>query len=122
MVCSISATRLEWPRVVRLLPRRAKAKSGTSSIIADRTRSESDQPKRSISPWLSGAKTNMPAEPAAVPRPKTKERCSAETRRAKAARTMPKEPAATPSPTRTPEPMVSQSGVGATAVMARPAA
>ncbi len=49
----------------------------------------------------------MPAEPAAVPSPKAKLRCSGATLRANAARTMPKEPEATPRPTSTPPPRCS---------------
>ena len=43
-----------------------------------------------------------PDEPAAVPSPKTMERFSADTLRAKAARMMPNEPAAIPRPISTP--------------------
>ncbi len=87
-----------------------------TSIMTLMMTSVSDQPKLSISPWLIGAKRNMPAEPAAVPRPNTKLRRSAGTWRAKAASTMPKPPAATPSPTSTPPPIDSISGLSAIAI------
>ncbi len=59
------------------LPASGIAISGTASIAAPSQTRLSDQPSRPISPWLIGAKTNMPAEPAAVPRPKANERRSA---------------------------------------------
>ena len=95
------------------LPRNGIARTGIRSIIADNTSKLSDQPRLPIKPCEIGGKINMPAEPAAVPRPNTRERFSALTRRAIEARIMPKEQAAMPSPTSTPPPIYNQVGVAA---------
>ena len=58
----------------------------------------------------------MPADPAAVPMPKTIERFSGGVWRAKAASTIENEPAATPRPTSTPPPMCSIVGLSAIAI------
>ncbi len=79
------------------LPRRGTASSGTTSIItAMMSRACPTSQQASIRPWPIGANRNMPAEPAAVPMPKTIERFSGGVCRANAASTMEKEPAATP--------------------------
>jgi len=64
----------------------------------------------------------MPAEPAAVPMPKARERCSGDTLRAKAESTTPNEPAAIASPINTPPPMCSHMGDPAFAIKSRPPA
>ena len=81
-----------------------------------------DQPKPAISVCPNGAKTSCPMEPAAVPTPNTMVRFSGGTRRLKAASTMEKEAAAMPRPIITPAERLSQSGLGAQAISARPAA
>ena len=74
------------------------ASTGIASVTTASTSSASAQPKVWISVCPSGAKTNWPIEPAAVPMPKTIERFSGGTRRPKAASTMEKDAAAMPRP------------------------
>ena len=76
------------PSAVRRAPSRARESRASST---PRIVSACAQPKVWISAWPSGAKTNCPIEPAAVPMPKTIERLSAGTRRPKAASTIEKE-------------------------------
>ena len=118
MLCSISACEI-LPELE--LPRSGMARSGIITIIEPITISACDQPKRAMNSWLSGAKINMPAEPAAVPRPKAKERCCGVTWRAKADKMMPNPPAPMPSPINEP-PRYSSKCVAAVAMRTNPAA
>ena len=58
------------------LPRSGMASNGIASMIIASVMRLSDQPRASINPCEIGANRNMPADPAAVPRPKAKERFS----------------------------------------------